>query len=477
MYATFDELLAACRAGRAVLRTDSRAVGPGDVFVALPGTRANGASFAAQAVAAGAACILCARGETEALAGLGVPIVGCDDVREALGQAAAALYGTDRRSMTLLAVTGTNGKTTSSYMLEHLFSGRGKVGVLGTVNYRYPGHVEPAPLTTPDVLTVHGKLSDMARAGVTAAILEVSSHALDQDRVAGVPFDGALFTNLTRDHLDFHGDMESYYAAKARLFLSQPRPDKAAAVNADDAWGRRLLDARPGALSYGFGDARLKGEVLEAGPSGLVLSMSFGGGRWRLASPLVGAFNAANLLGVQALGLALGLSPADLAVLETFQGVPGRLERVGNPCGLHVFVDYAHTPDALENVLAALRKAGFARIVTVFGCGGNRDRGKRPVMGRAVAQGSDVAVLTSDNPRDEDPGDIIRDVLPGLDGWSGRLLVEADRRKATAMALEEIGRDDALLVAGKGHEDYQLVRGVRHPYSDQQVLREIMGCA
>ena len=482
------DLLADVRAGRAEVRADSREVGKGDIFVAVPGASEDGARFVPAAVEAGAAAVVCrpevtaAVGDAAAAAGHACTAVACDDPREALWRLAQARYHTETLPLTVLGVTGTNGKTTCAYLLEHLFSSLGhKVGVLGTVNYRWPGHMESAPLTTPGPLAVHSMLAAMSAAGADTAVMEVSSHALEQQRVGGVPFAGALFTNLTQDHLDFHPDMLSYFKAKARLFLEVPRDDKAMSINADDEWGRRLLELCPSALSYGLheglpGQRHLRGELLSAGTDGCHLRMTLGRESWELHSPLVGAFNASNLLAVQALALELGLKPDQLAVLAGFMGVCGRLERVPNSQGLHVFVDYAHTPDALINVLKALRGAGFRRIVAVFGCGGNRDRTKRPLMGQAVARYADVAVLTSDNPRFEDPEAILRDVLPGL-ADARETVVEVDRRTATARALELLGPDDALLIAGKGHEDYQIIQGVKHHYSDQEVVRELLGCA
>lgn len=477
----FGELLAACRAGRCEVRSDSRQVRPGDIFVAVPGASEDGARFIPQAVAAGASAVVCRAG---AAAGAGEGTCRCiehHDPREALWRLAAARWHTDSLPLRVIGITGTNGKTTTAALLEHLFAAAGhRVGVLGTVTYRWPGHSEAAPLTTPDPLSLHAMLARMAEAGVDLAFMEVSSHALAQQRVSGVPFAGAAFTNLTQDHLDFHQDMESYFRAKARLFLELPRQDKAMAVNADDPWGRRLLELCPGALSFGLGRGapgrrHLWGELLASGTAGTHLRMRLDGEEWELRSPLVGAFNAANLLAAQAIALELGLQPSAMAELETFAGVCGRLERVPNPRGLHVFVDYAHTPDALVNVLTALRGAGFGRIVTVFGCGGNRDRTKRPLMGEAVARHADVAVLTSDNPRNEDPGAILEDVLPGL-AAAREVVVEPDRRAATARALAMLGSEDALLIAGKGHEDYQIIQGVKHHYSDQEVVRELLRC-
>ena len=412
----------------------------------------------------------------------GCRVVYHEDPREALWRLAEARWRTDASRVKILGVTGTNGKTTSTYLLERLFTDAGhKVGVLGTVSYRWPGHSEAAPLTTPDPLRVHSMLAQMEAAGVDVAVMEVSSHAIDQQRVCGVPFAGAAFTNLTQDHLDFHKDMENYFKTKARLFLELPRAEKVMAVNADDPWGRRLLELCPRALSFGLqqGPPRrrhLWGELLSAGTEGCRLRMHLEGRTWELRSPLVGAFNASNLLTVQALALETGLDPGQFKALESFTGVCGRLERVENSQGLNVFVDYAHTPDALVNVLKALRGAGFKRIITVFGCGGNRDRTKRPLMGEAVARYADVAVLTSDNPRFEEPEAILRDVLPGLKE-AREVLVEVDRHAATARALDMLGKDDALLIAGKGHEDYQIIQGVKHHYSDQEVVRELLHCA
>ena len=489
----FKELLRKVLAGECGVTADSRKVQQGDVFVAVPGVQADGTQYIPMAAANGAAVVVCREkcAAGDAVSTMGVTVILHPDPRQALWQLAAALHGTMRyadEGMKILAITGTNGKTTCAYLLEHLFTQLGyKVGVMGTVSYRWPGHVEEAPLTTPDPLRVHGLLAAMKEAGVDVVVMEASSHALDQGRVGGVPFTGALFTNLTQDHLDFHHNMEGYFEAKARLFTELPLAEKVCAINASAKWGRRLLDMCPGALSYGLpgegGKPTLAGEILATSTAGLLLHMNYGEEEWELHSPLVGAFNAANLLGVQALALGMGVAPADLRHLESFRGVCGRLERVVNDKRRDVFVDYAHTPDALVNVLQALRGAGFKRIITVFGCGGNRDRTKRPLMGQAVALWSDVAVLTSDNPRLEDPQEIIADVLPGLRGEEvndqGRpveIHIHANRRTATQVALELAGEGDAVLIAGKGHEDYQIINGVKHPYSDQATVRELLQC-
>ncbi|MBO4301062.1 MAG: UDP-N-acetylmuramoyl-L-alanyl-D-glutamate--2,6-diaminopimelate ligase [Desulfovibrio sp.] len=483
MEGEFDALVERCGRERVEVRVDSRLVRSGDIFVAVPGASQDGAQFIPAAVAAGAGVIVCCPGipEEAAASEAGCQIIHHNDPREALWRLAEARWHSSKLPIRVLGITGTNGKTTCTYLLEHLFAQAGHIpGVLGTVSYRWPGHSEPAPLTTPDALSVHSMLSNMATAGVDVAVMEVSSHAIDQQRVYGVPFSGVIFTNLTQDHLDYHRDMESYFKVKARLFLELPKSDKAMAINADDAWGRRLLELCPQALSFGlqktaFRRRHLWGELLSAGTEGCHLRMHFEKRQWELRSPLVGAFNASNLLAVQAVALEMGFDSSVFNALESFTGVCGRLERIDNDQGYNVFVDYAHTPDALENVLKALRSAGFKRIITVFGCGGNRDRTKRPLMGKAVAQWSDVAVLTSDNPRYEKPEAILEDVLPGL-REARNVVVDVDRKQATIKALNMIGKNDALLIAGKGHEDYQIVNGAKHHYSDQETVREFFHC-
>lgn len=475
-----DQLLAHIRAHKPGIATDSRRITSGDVFVAVPGVAVDGGDFIPAARERGASAIVC-RPEKAAACG-DTPHVVHDDPRVALGLLAQARFGTDALSFPVVGVTGTNGKTTVTYLLDHLFAASGRrTGVLGTVAYRWPGHSEDAPLTTPDCLQLHAMLGCMQQAGVDAAFMEVSSHALDQHRVAGISFAGAVLTNVTQDHLDYHGDMESYFAAKERLFRSVPLAGKPAAINVDDAYGRRMLAGLPGGIGYGLAGApvegarHLQGEVVRSSTAGLHLRMTFEGQTWELTSPLVGSYNASNLLAVQAVGLGLGLGPDAFARLSGFMGVPGRLERIANPSGLDVFVDYAHTPDALINVLRALRAVGFGRIITVFGCGGNRDKTKRPLMGQAVAAHSDVAVLTSDNPRHEEPEAIMADVMPGL-AAAAQVVAEADRRKALARALEIMRPGDALLVAGKGHESYQQIGDRKVPFSDQQTIRELLGC-
>ncbi len=503
----FEDLLEIVRKENALqVCADSREVQAGDVFVAVSGSQANGAQYITTAVNVGAKYVVCSEeaaqsSDVQALEKV-CTIVKHDNTRKALWQLASACYGTEHiwEEMRVVGVTGTNGKTTSAYLLEHLFKSCGyKVGVMGTVNYRWPGYEEVAPLTTPDSVTVHRLLSKMHKAGVNIVIMEVSSHALEQERVGGIEFSGAIFSNLTQDHLDYHKDMAEYFAAKAKLFTHLPLADKALAINIDDMHGRKLVelcDNNPKAYSFALNSSdeteqaknHVQGKILSMSTKGLHLKMkmttetSFA--HYELRSPLVGAFNASNLLAVQSCALGMGLSIDDLEHLEDFYGVCGRLERVQNDQNLDAFVDYAHTPDALINVLQALQGAGFTKIITVFGCGGNRDKTKRPLMGEAVAKLSQVAVITSDNPRFEEPTSILQDILPGLEGQEAlEVHVEVDRRKATELALtllKESMKDSncrpCVLIAGKGHEDYQIIEGVKYPYSDQKNIQEVLSC-
>jgi UDP-N-acetylmuramoyl-L-alanyl-D-glutamate--2,6-diaminopimelate ligase len=392
-----------------------------------------------------------------------------------LGALAAAQYKTDQKKPFLVGITGTNGKTTVSYLVEHLLRSAGMdCGVLGTINYRWKGKERHADLTTPGCLDLHAMLAEMAEDGVEAVCMEVSSHALDQQRTAGLAFDLAVFTNLTQDHLDYHQDMETYFQVKSRLFTTASR---ASVLNFDDAYGLRLAGLSTPGRGYSLnkvdvpGWPCLQGSIQRMDRSGQVLSLHEPKlGQWSLRSGLVGRHNASNLLAAQAVGLELGLGPQDFRALESCTGPPGRLERISNKLGLHVFVDYAHTPDALDNVLVALKELDFRRLIVVFGCGGDRDPGKRPLMGQAVARHADLAVLTSDNPRHEDPEQIMHEVMPGLQDCP-QVMCNPDRRQAIHMGLEATGPLDALVIAGKGHECTQQIGDQKLPFSDAQVVR------
>lgn len=478
---SLDQLAEQVRTGLVALHTDSRKVMPGDVFIAVPGSVVDGGDYIADALEKGAGYVVCRSKSLPQTDVAGVLFVVDDDPQRALGILASVKFNTMTLPFPIVGVTGTNGKTTVTYLLEHLFNAAGRrAGVIGTVSYRWPGTELEAKMTTPDCLKVHALFSRMAAAHVDAAFMEVSSHALDQNRTAGIAYDGAILTNLTQDHLDYHGNMETYFAAKSLLFTSVPKDGKICVVNVDDPYGRRLLPTLKNGLGFTLhgvtvaGCRVLMGDVLACTVDGLHLRMTLDGEYWEITSPMVGYHNASNLLAVQGMARSLGLSAEDMKGLEDFNGVPGRLERVPNGKGIHAFVDYAHTPDALENVLAALRKVGFKRIITVFGCGGDRDRRKRPLMGEAVCRFSDVAVLTSDNPRTEDPLAILEDVKSGLAGCT-RVLINADRRTGIELAVAEAQPGDCILVAGKGHEDYQIIGTEKFPFSDQAVLKELLG--
>jgi len=477
----FETLLDKAKQGL-VVRTDSRKIQDGECFVAMPGTAVRGLDYIPAAMENGARYIVV----PEAARDLVAPVVENKAVAVyvpnpaiALGELARAHFQVMDRDLKLVAVTGTNGKTTTSYIIEHLLAQSGlKVGVLGTVNYRWPGFMMDAPLTTPDCWMIHELLFNMKKADVDVAVMEVSSHALDQYRVAGLDFDAAVFTNLTQDHLDYHGDMETYFRAKAKLFAEYPRPNKAGVINFNDPYGRRLLKNCEGGIGYGIGETSLveqevgnkplvQGRILSMTGKGMEIETSFKGKTWVVESPLVGSFNAMNLLAAQAVGLQLGLGCRDMRKLSTFPGVPGRLERVMNDKNLDIFVDYAHTPDALENVQGALKKLDFNRLITVFGCGGDRDRAKRPLMAASAARFADVAVLTSDNPRTEAPAAIMDDARPGLAG-AKRVMENPDRAEAIKMAVAEMEPGDALLIAGKGHEDYQIIGTTKRHFSDRE---------
>jgi len=481
-HAELSALKTKIRAGGIEVAGHSAKVTSGGVFVAISGPGTDGALFIGDALARGAAVVVAAPG-VQLPADAQAELVTVSDTKAALGALAAARYGTDRMAMPVVAVTGTNGKTTVSYLIERLATAAGRrVGVLGTVTYRWPGYSRDASLTTPDCLTIHACLAEMAAAGCDLAVMEASSHALEQDRLAGMRFAAAAFTNLTQDHLDYHKNMESYFAAKAKLFRQYCPDQETAVLNYDDPFGLRLLREFPKAIGYGLtlppsGFSRLlSGGIQHAGRDGLTLDACFGDTAFAIASPMPGRHNAQNLLAAVGVALVLGLPPEVLTSLADFHGAPGRLERIPNPAGLTVLVDYAHTPDALENVLCAAREFTAGKLYVVFGCGGNRDRTKRPLMGAAVARYADVAVLTSDNPRHEDPLAIMNDAKPGLKG-ARRMILEPDRRRAIELALSEMRPEDVLVIAGKGHETYQQIGDVKHPFSDAVVVRELTGCA
>ncbi len=461
------------------IESDSRRVRAGDLFVAIRGEKFDGLAHSADAVARGAVAVVSDR---PAPAGVTAPWVRVREPRRAMGLLAARLAGDPAERLVMAGVTGTNGKTTTTTLLEAILKRRyGQAGFLGTVGYRTPRRGVPADRTTPESTVIQQLLGEMVRDGARAAAMEVSSHALMMERVAGCRFDVAVFTNLTRDHLDFHGDMESYYAAK-RLLFSLRKPGAAGVVNADDPYGRRLLaeEAAPmvGFSPSGAPDAAVRAENAECGLSGTRLDVVHSGGRFPVRSPLAGRFNVANLLAAAAAGLALGIEPADVAAGAASVGnVPGRFERVEAGQPYPIVVDYAHTPDALERLLAAVRELSDRRIVLVFGCGGDRDRGKRAPMGEIAGRMADVAIATSDNPRSERPEAILEDVAAGLrNAGAARSLLIPDRReairRAIALAKESPG-ESVVVIAGKGHETVQVIGAEEIPFDDRRIAAEL----
>ncbi len=470
------------------LRTDSRLVKPGDLFVALTGGSHDGHAFLAAAAANGAVAGLVER----EIAGSPIPLVCVPSTEEALWRVAANFHGDPSARLKVVGVTGTNGKTTVTYLLESIFRAEGHLsGVIGTINYRVGGEVLRTGLTTPFSHDLQELMAAVLERGGSRLVVEVSSHAAAQGRIAGVRFDAGLFTNLTHDHLDFHGDMEGYFAAKTRFFrefLPAGGKRTGMAFNADDPFGARLVSEFPDALSYGFAEgAKVRPVKREAGWEGTRLLLSTPGGELDIFTRLIGAYNASNVMAAVCGALLLGVAPdAIRRGIESAAVIPGRMEPIENGRGLHVFVDYAHTPDGLDRILSTLRELSPSRIVTLFGCGGNRDRTKRPEMGQVAARRSDVVVVTSDNPRNEDPHAILGEIVSGLEaeGWTEaapgetpnprQFVVIEDRKAAIDRVLALAKPGDTVAIAGKGHEDVQIIGNRRLPFDDRQAVRDAL---
>jgi UDP-N-acetylmuramyl-tripeptide synthetase len=463
------------------LTADSRRVAPGDCFVAVPGFKQDARRFVPDAVARGARLVVT---EGEPLADVTVAQVLVPSTRRALPRLADAFYGHPSAALTLVGITGTNGKTTTSYLIDALLRARGlTTGILGTIQYVLGGETRPAGQTTPEALEIRGMLAEMRARGIGGVAMEVSSHALALSRVDGLDFDVAVFTNLTQDHLDFHGTLTEYRRAKRRLFellADSSKPGRTAVVNTDDPAGAAMvagLDVP--VLSFGLGpDARVRAVEHRSQLDGIRMTVETPRGSLALRSPLIGEHNVMNLLGAVATGLALELAPEAIAgALAGVSTVPGRFEQVQAGQPFLVIVDYAHTPDALERVLATARKITPGRLGVVFGCGGDRDRGKRPVMGEIVARLADRAWVTSDNPRSERPEAIIDEIVAGVDrvaGAGARYARQADRRTAIAGALGWARAGDTIVIAGKGHETYQVVGADVLDFDDRAVARELL---
>jgi UDP-N-acetylmuramoyl-L-alanyl-D-glutamate--2,6-diaminopimelate ligase len=458
------------------LSLSSQRVQPGDLYAALPGSRAHGATYAAEAVAAGAVAILTDEAGAAVIGGTTTPLLVLEDPRSVLGHVAASLYGDPARALTLMAVTGTQGKTTTTRLLEGgLMLAGVPAAVIGTVGTRIAGRDVKTMLTTPEAPDLHALFAVMVEQGVTACAMEVSSHALVMGRVAGVVFDVAAFLNLGRDHLDFHTDVEDYFSAKASLFT--PERTRRGLTNLDDAFGRRLLEEATvpmATFSPSGGDADWRATHISMEPNGSGFTvLTPEGDRIPAWVSLTGGFNVGNALCAIALAGEAGLDPRQVADgIARSGGVPGRLERIDAGQEFLAIVDYAHKPDAVEAALSALRPLTQGRLLLVIGAGGDRDTGKRPVMGEIGARLADVLVVTDDNPRSEDPAAIRAAVLSGTEAVDGAEVIEVgDRREAIRRAVSMAGPGDTVMIAGKGHETGQEIAGVVHPFDDRDELR------
>lgn len=476
------------------LASHSIRVAPGDLFVAVPGTSQDGHGFLGEAMGRGAVAAVVERLQ-DSLPG-SFTQVRVADARKALALLAARFYGEPARELTLVGITGTNGKTTTAHVLEAILDVAGRsVGVLGTIAYRWAGKVLPAPNTTPDALELQRLLGQMRQDGISHVVMEVTSHALEQRRVLGCAFQVGVFTNLTRDHLDYHGDMEAYLRAKLRLFREHLRPRAeggVAVLNIHDPASRSISEACDARMVW-FGEqegADFRAREWFGGAKGTRIQLCYPGGEISLESPLIGQPNVLNVLAACACAWGLGVEPRQWQEgLRRLRPVPGRMERVEVPglrVGITLLVDYAHTPDALERAMVTARALTRGRLIGVFGCGGDRDKGKRPLMARVAARHCDLVVVTSDNPRSEAPMAIIQQILAGFNGTPIRRIqptetgslpaytVLEDRAQAIRWAIARAGDGDVVLIAGKGHETYQILGDRTIPFDDREVARKAL---
>jgi UDP-N-acetylmuramoyl-L-alanyl-D-glutamate--2,6-diaminopimelate ligase len=457
---------------------DSRRVTPDALFVALPGQKTDGHQYVEQAIQRGAGAVVVQQAATVSKR---ATVIQVPDAREALARLAAHFYNYPYRKMKVLGVTGTNGKTTTAFMIKRILEESGvKTGLIGTVRYEIGERVIPASRTTPEAVELNEMMSQMVRQNCGAVVMEVSSHALHQKRVLGIDFDVAVFTNLTQDHLDYHKTMDAYFEAKCILFKTLSTNGKIgmAVINLDDPRGRELaaMPLRAPKLTYGVcADAMLRAQELKDNCVGLRFEVASPKGTERITLPLFGRYNVSNALAAIGACMTLGVKlPAIARALRSLPQVPGRLERVDCGQPFQVFVDYAHTDDALKNVLTALRESARGRLLVCFGCGGNRDARKRPLMGRVAARLADFTVLTSDNPRKEEPRAIIAQIEEGFAqaGGAGKYEVIVDRREAIHRALGMAQPKDVVVIAGKGHETYQEFADTVISFDDREVARE-----
>jgi len=458
------------------LEYDSRRVKRGALFFAFPGARADGRGFAVEAVKAGAIAVASELQPPDGFRGNWIHV---EHGRHALALAARNFFHKPDERIALTGITGTNGKTTTAYLVDSVLRAAGKTtALIGTIEYHLGDRVIPAVNTTPESLDLYQLFAELEQIGGTFATMEVSSHALALGRVHGMHFHTAVFTNLTRDHLDFHRTMDEYFAAKQMLFTGAGAPAPPfAVINRDDEYGARIRtgsDAQ--VLWYGLGkDATVRARHISSSFEGLRFEVQATDERFTVQSPLIGRINVYNILAACGAGLSYGLPPETIARgIAELRAVPGRFERVDEGQPFVVVIDYAHTDDALRNVISMARSLEPKRVVTLFGCGGDRDRTKRPIMGQVAAELSDFVVLTSDNPRSEDPLDIMNDVLVGLRRKDTPCLVEPDRAAAIRRAIEEARPGDILILAGKGHETYQVLKDRTIPFDDREVAREVL---
>ncbi|NOY65616.1 MAG: UDP-N-acetylmuramoyl-L-alanyl-D-glutamate--2,6-diaminopimelate ligase [Nitrospirae bacterium] len=454
------------------LSTDSRTVKMGDLFFAMKGFRYDGNDFIEDAINRGAVAVV---SEDDGIHSSRYAHVQVEDIEDALAFISSRFYESPSERLTLIGITGTNGKTTTSYLIREIFRAAGKqTGLIGTVKYLVKDREIKANLTTPMAVQFQGLLKDMVEEGVEVAIAEVSSHALSLKRVDYSRFRACIFTNLSRDHLDYHGNMDDYFAAKRRLFIDL-QPD-ISIVNTDDPYGKMLFEELTKdnrvVISYGLdGSVHFKAEDITQKKDGMEFHIINEKENIRFRSPLIGLVNVYNILASVALAKTLGVDWYEIKeAVSQFTGVRGRLETVYTEKGFLAVVDYAHTPDALRKVLETLRSISSGRLITLFGCGGDRDRGKRPEMGAIASELSDLVIITSDNPRSEPPESIIDDIKKGIK--KNNYIIEPDRRKAIFKAAGMARKGDILLLAGKGHEDYQEIKGVRYKFNDREVFEE-----
>jgi len=453
------------------LEYDSRRIQPGNLFFAIAGFQIDGLKFVPQAKERGACAVAC---QTTA-PGCGLTVIQMRNIRRAMALISAQYYGRPADRMKTVAITGTAGKTTTSYMLRSILQAAGlRTGLVGTIRYLIGEQVLEAPNTTPESLDLQRILARMSAAGIQALVMEASSHGIELDRVAGIDFQTAVFTNLSQDHLDFHGSMDDYFRSKLKLFVDL-KEDSWAVVNQDDPRGQEILkQTRARKLTYGQGpEADVRARDVSTNTQGSFFRLDCFGQTVEIDISFPGRHNVYNALAAAAAAATLDISPSHIrAGLESLKSVDGRMERVDVGQDFTVIVDYAHTPEELTRLLAAARELMPRRIITVFGCGGDRDRTKRPLMGRAVAEGSDLIIVTSDNPRTEDPQAIIQDILPGL-GEKDHLVLP-DRRQAIIRAVELAQPGDMVIIAGKGHEDYQIIGRTKIHFDDREETRQAL---